>query len=406
MQGTQSKEFHRLHPDIRDKLPTFARFRAQKQIIKDSNYYHTAKNDIHWNNKARMSEKFYPYYHKLADDAAQRLEQDRIDEIQRNKLMEELRIAKINQMKLETVERTRARKQERKLLQVKSHQGLSTKDGLPTLQEFSWLNLPADNTLIHKVVSAKHAITTENKWNYLLEADQKYVDHVVVPVSVKGEEQFNAHIQKRLEEEKALRELQKQAFKKKHDETRDRFLAQHERNFEFEKHCKLIPKNANVVNTSTSDSLQPQTATGFFRPQTSTLVTRGILKSREKLSTPAQRERSASVKHYMAPEQSLLIPSNKSLIRVQEGNDLDPIPKCTEPSDTEEKFFTTGKRAELKSIVDNQTSFEASGGFGRKSESMKQFTFKFGTPPTTVDATLANTVTRLAVPKSVRNRLN
>ena len=260
-------------PALRDRLPEFAKNPPPQVIVKDYRYIHTPQNEIDWNNKHRITGKLYSQFHKFADEAAPKLQRMQEQEAHDKEAQEFSRILRLSQMRHETNTRMRARKQERRLLQTRSQQSLSSVDELPNLQDFSWLNTPVDRVLGQRLKSAKHSVRIDNKWNFLLEIDQKHITQLLVPYSVKGEENMLEHIQKKLAEEKNFKQLEKQAFKEKHDEIRSLFLRHHEKNSELEKRSKLVPEEKRLGKDGNESEtiemqVQPSIAT---RPQTAQL---------------------------------------------------------------------------------------------------------------------------------------
>lgn len=374
-----------LSPEIRDKLPEFARFPPTKPVIKDGKYYHTPNKEINWNNKHHIADKIYPYYHKVVDEGAAIIVQKRQKELDDEKRAESVRIAKAIEKKSEAIQLTQDRREERKLLQVKSHQPLGPGDELPTLQEYEWLNSPADRVLTQRVLSAKHATRTDNKWNFVLDADQKHVDQLLMPISVRGEERLHQHIQKKLVEEKQMKELEGIAFKQRYNEIRETFLNQHQKNMEFEKKCHLLPEDTTVVveapkivNPSTKNIARPQTA----RPQTA---------AGRSLFSPKENTRDEQ-KKVVGP------------IKIQEGGESHrKTPRLASPKTESRLCTSTDKKMELKSVLEAYNAITPHSKVDTFS-SPRSFQLKFGSP-STADEISGTALRRLLEPKTVTSPL-
>lgn len=367
---------HTLSPEIRNQLPEFSKHPPNKPLTKNFEFYSNPNNDISWNNKFRTGRKQYQFFHKQLDDKQSIIDQIKDQQIQDLRNEEEMRIIRANAGKADVQERTRSRKNERVFLQIKSQQQLHSPNEALTLQNFGWLSQPTDVKLYKTAISAKHVARTDNKWNYILEADQKFVDQLVRPISVKREEEFHSNMQNKLEGERCIHDLQRKAFEQRHDEIRNSFLARHDKNYDFEKKCKLIPEDDTKKMT--------------VRPSTSA-SNLGVIKT---LSSPASRNlspKSLFNVEYSTPKKSRSHIFNQNI-------------KTTE---IEKEHKIKDQTANLKS----STTVLNPTGMTKISSDEKNSTFrsKFNTmSPTLVNSNSAESqlFTRLSEPKVVKLKYN
>ena len=194
--------------------------RSPPIIVKDQKYLMNVVNTgFGWNNKHRLTEKYYPFYHKYHDKAIPNIEKLKLEEQKDKKIMEKMRIQRLAENRAEALNRIHDRAQERKLIQIKSRQAPQQF----IAEELDRMILPYEKTLEKKAIMTKHAVHTDNKWNFLLEHDQKRAQLYVTPPMVKGEESLISHVQKKVKEEMELEALREKAFRDSRLETLERF---------------------------------------------------------------------------------------------------------------------------------------------------------------------------------------
>jgi hypothetical protein len=262
--------------EIRDALPDFAKFRPNKMIIKDHNYYKNT--DISWNNKYRTSPKTYEMYHQVRDEDVPRIELMHEQEKMDHRIVEENRKERIIIDRLKDRSKLAEKTTERTILQNKSQQYFfPSHTQLKVLLE----NDPneAAEALSRKLTTQRNTMSSEYKWNKLEQASKKHVNMVIRPSSIRHDEMAIEGIRKKIEFEEEIADIKKQCFEKKHDEIRNKFLQQHEKNIEFEKKVGLVPIELNKVKTPTSEIGYPASEPGMISGISSRCPT-GFPKSR------------------------------------------------------------------------------------------------------------------------------
>lgn len=240
---------HSLKPEVRDQMPDFAKFKPQEIVVKDYTYLNNpANNGFAWNNKQRIGPKFYPYYHKYNDQAKSQIEKNIQLEIEDKKTDERARIARLARDHKETFNQLHGRIQERTLLQIKSHQSLVNDSEPLTAEKIDRMTQPYLKTLSKKAIMAKHSVHNDNKWNFLLENDQKRSELLITPVSVKGEEELIQSFKKKLEEEQQIKQLEAQTYEEFRKNVRKAFKQRHQANL------KLVNQNAPQSKEPGSDA--------------------------------------------------------------------------------------------------------------------------------------------------------
>lgn len=232
---------YNLRPEIREKLPSFAREKPTQPMKKDHHYYASRK-DNSWNNKARTSKKQYQFY-QLYNDRAQPILQNQMhQEVEDQIFINEIRNAKTSFDRCKALERLQSRANERLFLQQKSDQANFQESTNLKLKNIIDLQSSYDKKMMAKAIQAKHVVHSDNKWNFILEADKKHTDFVITDVSIRGEERYVSHVNSKIEEEKSLEDLKRKAYQENHDAIRRSFWRQTERNAELEEKSKLSTK--------------------------------------------------------------------------------------------------------------------------------------------------------------------
>ena len=231
---------------ITKEPPHVARLTSDKVIVKDHFYY--KGNDFSWNKAARISNKFYPYYHKQAYENKGRIENMKQQEVEDNKFIEEIRKEKLILKKITERETFENRIKDREIMMKMSSQPVTTT--IYTNPELS----EDDRKGIYEIVakrlnSGKTIRSDEFSWNKLNLASKKNVNIYLGKYSVKGEEEMIRKYKEKVDAENQ-KELEQQNKKTDfHKKTRTLFLTRHEENLAKEEMISR-PATATVAKTS------------------------------------------------------------------------------------------------------------------------------------------------------------
>lgn len=208
------------------KEPSAARLTSNNVIIKDHFFY--KGNEFSWNRPSRMSQKFYPYYHKQQYENKPRIENMKQQQVEDNQFLEEIRKEKLITKKIITQDTFKAKAKEREVVQKMSNQAVTNIFTSPELSE-------DDRKGMYEIVakrlnSGKTLRSDEFSWNKLNLASKKNINIYLGKYSVKGEEEMIKKYKEKVEAENQ-KEFENNTKKEDfHKKTRTLFLSRHEEN--------------------------------------------------------------------------------------------------------------------------------------------------------------------------------
>lgn len=192
-------------------------------VVKDQKYLNNlASSGFAWNNKYRTNAKNYKFYHQYNERALPSIKSLEHEEVEAKKMLERARLERLAENRAHILNCFQDRAQERKFMEVKSHQTSLQ----PSAHELDRMMQSHEQTLVKKAIAAKHAVHTDNKWNYLLEHDQKRCDLYIRPQMLEAEGKLMNHVHKKLQEEAELEAKKEMAALEKRNEIRRSFAAQ------------------------------------------------------------------------------------------------------------------------------------------------------------------------------------
>lgn len=204
-------------------------------VVKDRNYLKdTSKDGFAWNNKNRARGKYYSFYHGNNDKFLPTLQRMEMEEMEIKALRDKERIQRLAENRSEILKSYHDRTQVRKLIQIKSNQKLRGALHSLSAEEFDKMMIPYEKDLVKKAISTKHAVHTDNKWNFLLEHDRKRADLFITEYTVRAEEELVANFQKKIQNELETEALLEKAKHEQIKNFRRRSLKKQDNVMEFE----------------------------------------------------------------------------------------------------------------------------------------------------------------------------
>lgn len=232
--------------------PKLARYTAEGEIIKDHHYY--AGNDISWNKSAVISTKMYPFYHKLNDENAKRVEGMNRLESYEKQLVQQLKRERVLQAREEGLMRHALKVKEREVIAQKCNESkynpelTNTNNGV---QAPDILDIVAK-----RANSFKHARSRDISWNFLDKASDKQVRQVVIPAVLKGEEEMLKLVQKQYNEELSRKNKHEQDKAEFRNKLRTELVNRHDKAFAMEHRIGTMSVK-NFKSTTRREVIEP-----------------------------------------------------------------------------------------------------------------------------------------------------